>query len=356
MPLVATALTFGSFGDILEAAKIAKRIVDVLRNGGSNLEARRRQKLISTLEGMCDDMAKLTLVFDEGSFTDRLWAEVALCRSLLAELYAKINSYASAGFRGLLDRTWMVVVEPQELASWRAQISERRAALQDLLSSFNSIQLHELGERLGRVGSQVQFTGSRVDSVGAQVQNVGDQVARVGSQVQDIGIRLDSVEAQVQNVGTLGVFVASYLSTVRASEIRGTISEICGTSTALQPKMGPMSLHDVSDPVFFVVDPLGRRITVQLSLCNNFHDLDRILKAYLFNHPDAGSEYVNRGDYNIISVEGQVIPRSNLRGEVGTWMQFDMSIIKRRKGQATQQSCPQCGRTSAEAVEGSWVN
>ncbi|KAJ7346190.1 hypothetical protein DFH08DRAFT_937488 [Mycena albidolilacea] len=30
MPLVATALTFGSFGDILEAAKIAKRIIDVL--------------------------------------------------------------------------------------------------------------------------------------------------------------------------------------------------------------------------------------------------------------------------------------------------------------------------------------
>jgi hypothetical protein len=136
MPVVA-ALTFGSFGDILEAAKIAKRIVDVLRNGASNSEAKRRRKLISTLEGMCGDMAKLTLVFDEGSFTDRLWAEVDLCRSLLDEFYAKINSYAAAGLRGLLSRTRMVAVEEKELASWSAQILERRAALHDLLHSFN---------------------------------------------------------------------------------------------------------------------------------------------------------------------------------------------------------------------------
>ncbi|KAJ7665001.1 hypothetical protein B0H17DRAFT_1143477 [Mycena rosella] len=37
MPLVATALTFESFGDILEAAKIAKRIIDVLRRGGAHM-------------------------------------------------------------------------------------------------------------------------------------------------------------------------------------------------------------------------------------------------------------------------------------------------------------------------------
>jgi hypothetical protein len=88
-------------------------------------------------------------------------------------------------------------------------------------------------------------------------------------------------------------------------------------------------------------------------------DLDQILKAYLFNHPDAGSKYVNRGDYNIVSAEGEVIPRSNLRRQVGAWMQFHMSIIKRTTDQrrpATHQSCPQCGKRNAEAIDGSWVD
>ncbi|KAJ7724896.1 hypothetical protein B0H16DRAFT_288190 [Mycena metata] len=189
MPVVAAALTFGSFGDILEAARIAKHIVDVLRKGPGG--SPRRAKLIATLKGMCEDMSLLTLVFDGGHFTDRLWAEVDLCRSLLDEFSAKINSYEAAGrgLRGLLQKTWMVAVEEKELGSWRDQISERRAALHALLSSSHSIQLHEVGEHLGRVGSQVQYIGSRVDTVEAQVQNVAD-------------------------LGTLGVFVTSLFSMI----------------------------------------------------------------------------------------------------------------------------------------------
>ncbi|KAJ7017726.1 hypothetical protein C8F04DRAFT_1154853 [Mycena alexandri] len=330
MPVVTAALTFGSFGDILEAARIAKRIVDVLRKGPGG--SPRREELIATLKGMCEDMSKLTLVFDGDHFTERLWAEVDLCRSLLDEFSAKINSYEAAGLRGLLRKSWMVAVEEKELASWKAQISDRRAALHALLSSFNSIQLHEVGEQLGRVGSQVQYIGSRVDGVEARVKMVLS----------------DFLAAQVTQTG---------------SEIREAVSEMRQAGTEVQRRIAQMSLHGVLDPVFFVVDPLGRPITVQLSHCHSFHDLDRILKAYLFNHPDAGSQYVSRGDYNIISTEGEVIPRSNLRRKVGAWMQFDMSIVKRAPDwtrpqlQAAQQTtCPQCGQASAEATEGSWVN
>jgi hypothetical protein len=141
---VAVALTFGSFGDILEAARIAKRIVDVLRKGSG--VSHRRQTLIATLEGMCEDMSRLTFVFNAGHFTDRLWAEVDLCRSLLDEFSAKINSYEAAGLRGLLGSLWMVAVEEKELASWRAQILERRAALRDLLCSYNRC-VSNIGER-----------------------------------------------------------------------------------------------------------------------------------------------------------------------------------------------------------------
>ncbi|KAJ7620276.1 hypothetical protein FB45DRAFT_929873 [Roridomyces roridus] len=153
MTLVAFALTFGSFGDILEAAQLAKHIVDMLRKapGGSS----RREALIATLESMCADMSRLTLVFDEGNFTDRLWAEIVRCRSLLDEFHTKLKSYEVRGLLGLLRKTWMVTVEEKELAFWRASILERRAALRDLLLTSNCIQLHEVSEQLGRVGSQV---------------------------------------------------------------------------------------------------------------------------------------------------------------------------------------------------------
>ncbi|KAJ7257051.1 hypothetical protein C8J57DRAFT_555338 [Mycena rebaudengoi] len=310
---VALALTFGSFGDILEAARIAKRIVDLLRKGPTS---HRRQALIATLEGMCGDMGRMTLVFNVGQFTDRLRTEVHLCRLLLDEFSAKINSYEAAGFRGLLGRVWMVAMEDKDLASWGAQISERRTALHDLLLSQHGIQLHDVGEQVGRVASQLQYIGSRVDRVAAQVNVSNDATFDV----------VQSLSRQISHMG-------SDLQQLRR-----------------------MSPHDITDPVFFVVDPLGRSITIQLSFCNTFSDLDRILKAYLFGHPEAGARYVDRGDYNIISAEGVVISHAKLRGKVKAGTHVEMSIIKRSAYRPEiRQRCPQCGQTSAKATEGSWV-
>ncbi|KAJ7197454.1 hypothetical protein GGX14DRAFT_574235 [Mycena pura] len=241
---VAIALTFGSFGDILEAARIAKHIVDVLRKGPGR--SHRRQTLIAILERLCEDMSTLTLVFNGGYFTDRLWAEVDLCCSLLNEFSVKINSYEATGLRGLLGKALMAAMEETELASWRARISERRAALHDLLSSYNSIQLHEVEEQLGRVGSQVQYIGSRIDGV----------------------------EAQVQNVGNLGELLSAFLSdqvSQRQSEIREAVSEMRQVGTGVQRMVAQMSLHDIRDPVFFVVDPAGRPIPIPLSHFTGFN-------------------------------------------------------------------------------------
>ncbi|KAJ7256995.1 hypothetical protein C8J57DRAFT_1721286 [Mycena rebaudengoi] len=251
---VAVALTFGSFGDILEAARIAKRIVDLLRKGTAS---HGRQTLIATLEGMCDDMARMTLVFDAGHFTDRLWTEVHLCRSLLDGFNAKVDSYAAAaGFLGILRKAWMVAAEEKELASWRAQIFERRAALHHLLLSQHGIQLrevgvqlHEVGKQLGRVGSQVQYVGSGVDRVEAQVENVA-------------------------NVGALGVVISAFLSgqiSQMGRDIREAVSDVRQLPSELQRMIVNMSLDNIPEPVFFVMDPLGRSITIQLSFCNTFN-------------------------------------------------------------------------------------
>ncbi|KAJ7127835.1 hypothetical protein C8R44DRAFT_99892 [Mycena epipterygia] len=325
MPLVAAALTFGSFGDILEAAKIAKRIIDVLRKGGGSHE---RQKLISTLQHICDDMSMLTLL-PEDHFTPRLYNEVVLCRSLLEQFHTKIKSY-----EGFFGRIWMVVLEEKELAFWRAQISERRAVLRDILVPMISIQVHDvreqLGEQLGRVGSQVQYLGSRVDNVEAQVRNVGDEV------------------------GTLGVLVNAFLST-EVSRMGSEIRQVGTDVQTVQQAIHKILPHDISDPAFFVMDPLGKPIRIQLSRCNSFNDLDRLLRAYLYNRPDAGSRYVERGDYSIVSTDGVIIPPLKLPGKFRAGIQFDMSIIKRQSSWTTPRWCPHCGQTNTDAIEDTWV-
>ncbi|KAJ7061090.1 hypothetical protein C8F01DRAFT_158370 [Mycena amicta] len=322
MPLVAAALTFGSFGDILEAARIAKRIIDVLRTGGGSHE---RQKLISTLKTICDDMAGLT-VLPETHFTTRLWEEVALCRSLLDQFYAKIQSYAS-----LLGRIRMVTSEEKELAFWRAQISERRAALLHLLGPIISVQVHDVGERVGRVGSQVQYLGYKVENVEAQVRNVGNEV------------------------GTLGILITSFLS-AEVSRMGSEIRQVGMDVHTVRHAILKMSPHDISDPVFFVRDPLGRPITIQLSFCDTFLDLHQILRGYLFNRPDAGSQYVERGDYSIVSTDGVIIPPLRLRREVRPGLVLDMSIIQRRRWHPGNQKCPDCSHPNANPVEGTWVD
>ncbi|KAJ7226790.1 hypothetical protein GGX14DRAFT_385589 [Mycena pura] len=274
MPLVAAALTFGSFGDILEAARIAKRIIDVLRKGGGSRE---HQRIILTLNGLCEDMAMLTVV-DEGHFSIRLQTEIDLCRSLMTQFYAEIKSH-----EGPLRWVWGVVSEEKELASWRLQISARRAALHDVLGSLIVLMSTFLSAEVSRLGSEIR---------------------QLGSDVRQIS------------------------------------------------KISP---HDISDPVFFVMDPLGKPITIQLSRCDSFNALDRILKAYLCNHPEAGSRYVERGDYSIVSSEGVIIPRLKLGEKFRAGIQFEMSIIKRRASRMIIQRCPH-GHINAGAGEGSWAN
>ncbi|KAJ6598697.1 hypothetical protein B0H10DRAFT_2196649, partial [Mycena sp. CBHHK59/15] len=159
--------------------------------------------------------------------------------------YAKINQSNS-----VLGRVLMALSEESELASWRTQISERRRALHLLIQSLISERLADVGDQLGRVGSQVQYVGSRVDRVEAQVQNVG---------------------AEVHNAGLV---VSNYLR----DEVSRMRSEIRQVESDIERMIARMSLHDILDSVFFVMDPVGRPIVIQLSHCDSFNDLDRILR------------------------------------------------------------------------------
>ncbi|KAJ7450523.1 hypothetical protein FB451DRAFT_1186629 [Mycena latifolia] len=232
----------------------------------------------------------------------RLSAEVALCRSLVAELSVRITS------SGVLHRMWMVVSEERELVEWRSQISERRDALHLLVAALNSIQSREMNEHLGQLGSQVQSVGSRVDHVEAQVQNIGVDVRKVGLIISTY------LSGEVSRMG-------SHFRQLEA-EIMQKLSE---------HMMQAFSPHDVLDPVFFVMDPLERVITIQLAHCYSFDDLDRILKAHLHNRPEAGSRL-----------------RSGTR--------FDMSILQRIWAEPKDQRCPHCGHTNSHVADGNWIN
>ncbi|KAJ6483030.1 hypothetical protein DFH09DRAFT_408761 [Mycena vulgaris] len=302
MPLVAAALTFGSFGDILEAARIAKRMIDVLRKGGGSPE---RQKLISTLKAICEDLSWL-MVLPKDRFTTRLRDELILCRSLLGEFYAKIKSY-----EGPLGWLRMTVLEEMELASWRAQISERREALRDLFGPITIMQLH------------------------------------------DVRSRIDEVKTHIHDeCGTLGV----HMKTFFLAEVSRMESEIRTDVQAIQQAIHKISPHsDISDPHFYVRNPLGQPIPIPLSQYRNFNDLDLILRAYC-NRPDVGSTYIERGDYSIVSSDGVIIPRLRLGGQLRAGVVFDISIIKRKRLLPDRRRCPHCGQSNQDPVEGNWVN
>ncbi|KAJ7451402.1 hypothetical protein FB451DRAFT_1284391 [Mycena latifolia] len=333
MPFATFALTYGSFEDLLETARLVKRIIDVLRGGGCTAE---REKTISILKSICDDMAKLSAIaaLDSSTpeglyFTDRLSSEVALCRSLMAQFYSQIHPSSS-----VLGRLWFAVSEERELSSWRAQISERRQALHLILSAFISVPSGEVGEQLHQIGSQVQDIAPRIKGVEEQVQEV---------------------EAGVRNVGILGVIVSGYLAT--QSSRMG--SEIRQVGTDIHQILQRISPHGILHPVFFVLDPLGRAITIQFAPCDGFNDLDRILKAHLHQRPQAGSRYVERGDYTIVTPDGTIILPWDFARNLGPGAQFNMSIVKFKRIRAelepTPRICPYCNHRNSDGEEGGWI-
>jgi hypothetical protein len=67
----------------------------------------------------------------------------------------------------------------------------------------------------------------------------------------------------------------------------------------------------------------------------SLQDLHRILRAYC-SRPDAGSRYIECGDYSIVSTDGAIIPHLRFHGELKAGIEFDMSI----KGRVAKKGSP----------------
>ncbi|KAJ7340743.1 hypothetical protein DFH08DRAFT_875145 [Mycena albidolilacea] len=109
--------------------------------------------------------------------------------------------------------------------------------------------------------------------------------------------------------------------------------------------------------MFSVTDPLGRPIPISLAHCGDFEALDRMLKACIFNRPEAGARYVERGDYNLFLPEGTIVRRVDFARTVKSGTQLDMSIIKRPRFPHTldPEKCPYCNEENPKTTGNEWI-
>ncbi|KAF8139148.1 hypothetical protein K438DRAFT_1996278 [Mycena galopus ATCC 62051] len=175
MPLLAFALTYGSFGDIKETFEMARRLYKLLRDrGGLSNEI---QKVLKVLESHRADIATLISLLrtdsppDAQQFVDKISEELDWCHSHMDKLRGHIA--ASNDFFGYV---WSVVSVERALASWKAQMADHRAVLSgqlQLLLVALSIDVHQ---QLQRMGSQTQYVGSEVERVRSEVRETGSLI------------------------------------------------------------------------------------------------------------------------------------------------------------------------------------
>ncbi|KAF7359764.1 hypothetical protein MVEN_00701100 [Mycena venus] len=212
---------------------------------------------------------------------------------------------------------WSVFSVERVLASWRAQMADHRAVL--------SGQLQLLLVALSIDGRQ------HLQRMASQIQSVGSEVERVRSEVCETG---------------------SLIMATTARQISDAESNI------MQRLIQGMNLHHASVAMFSVTDPLGRSIPISLAHCGDFEALDRMLKACVFNRPEAGARYVERGDYNLFLPEGTIVRRVDFARTVKSGTQLDMSIIKRPRFYRVPdlEECPYCNEENSKATSNEWIH
>jgi hypothetical protein len=140
MPLVAAALTYGSFGDIKETLALTRRLYAILRSRGE--PSGEVKRVLQVLKSFYDDTATLMKYFETNlsvsssleveRILGAMAAELHSCESLMEKLHTRIRPSNS-----VLTNIWLALSEDSALASWRAEMVEHRTVfcihLQSLL-------------------------------------------------------------------------------------------------------------------------------------------------------------------------------------------------------------------------------
>ncbi|KAJ7774167.1 hypothetical protein DFH07DRAFT_937242 [Mycena maculata] len=303
--------TFGSVGDIVASIQLVINIVVFLRqHGRPSTECAETEKEVKSL-GSDLNLAYFTLQRTPASslsffVEQRLQNEFRRCHSVMAQFYVKTTDSNS-----FWQKIWWAVSQEKQLGIFRAQVIERRTALGVVLNFINSGALLALQDRVEEVvGSRSQQLASR----DAQLPNIWDCVEH--------------------GVGALSQQLAIY-----QGQIMAAIGDIP---------------HGVSTDMFFVISPTGIPIPISFAFCTSYRALHKILKVYMCTRTEAGGRYVERGDYSIVSPEGDFIGPENFVQTLTIGMSLEISIIKHHFG-GVKTGCPQCGGTDAGAPHDSFA-
>ncbi|KAJ6574498.1 hypothetical protein B0H19DRAFT_1341854 [Mycena capillaripes] len=102
--------------------------------------------------------------------------------------------------------------------------------------------------------------------------------------------------------------------------------------------------HGFSDDLFWVMDPAGGYIPVSLWYC---HDYAR-----------AGGSYVERGEYRVVSKDGNFIVPGKFAQTVKAGMLLEISILKRqirnRSDTIQNTTCPSCSSSRVTSTDNGW--
>ncbi|KAF8145263.1 hypothetical protein K438DRAFT_2099735 [Mycena galopus ATCC 62051] len=296
---------YGSVGDIVVSIQLVINIVYFLRHHGRpSTECAEKEKEVKSL-GSDLNLAKFTLQRTPASslsffVEQRLQNEVRRCHSMMARFYARTTDSDS-----LWQKVWWAASQEKQLGIFRAQVIERRTALGVVVNFINSGALLALQDRVE-------------EAVGGCCQQLASRDAQL----------LNIQECVENGVGALSQQLAVY-----QSQIMTAIGHIP---------------HGVSADMFFVISPTGIPIPISFAFCTSYRALDKILKVYMCTRTEAGGHYVERGDYSLVSPEGDFIGPKQFIQILTIGMSLEISIIKYHYG-GVGNGCPQCGGTDAGA-------
>ncbi|KAJ7044729.1 hypothetical protein C8F04DRAFT_595450 [Mycena alexandri] len=315
-------LAYGSLGDIVSTAQLVIKIVELLRRSGPPSGAWIETE--TELKALGSELTHLTLHQAPGPFiSQRIQQEVSRCHLVMTRFFAKISAS-----QGLVRKIMWAVTEEKELAAFRTQVIERRTALSVLVGLLNSGALKAVRDRVNEVA----------EAVGSQLQTVGGQVEAVGGQVATANAEIGHGNALIRHVHEN---LAQQFETYQ-KQILAVITHVP---------------HGLAEETFIVISPIGVPIPISLVYCTSFEVLDLLLKTYLCGKREAGSRYVDRGDYSLISSNGEVSAPSQLIGTIKGSMCLEMSIVKRVSDASLREKCPQCGHTcqNLEPTDAGWI-
>ncbi|KAJ7817775.1 hypothetical protein B0H14DRAFT_3741626 [Mycena olivaceomarginata] len=313
MPLLAFALTYGSFGDIKETFTMAWRLYKILRDrGGSSDEI---QKVLKVLECHRADITTLISLLQTDSPPDAQQFRQSWIGAIRTWPSYAPRLHHRRPFSPIYGRPsqWREHWRPGE-PRWQIIVLYCPDNCNYCSSSALSIDGHQ---QLQRMASQIQYAGAEVERVKSEVRETGSLImATTAKQISD------------------------------------------AESNFMQRLIQGINLHHVSVAMFSVTDPLGQSIPISLAHCGDFEALDRMLKACIFNRPEAGARYVERGDYNLFLPEGTIVRRVDFSRTVKSGMQLDMSIIKRPRFPRAPdlEKCPYCNEENPKTAGNEWIH